>query len=436
MSLSIQNVEIKKLFGYYDYDLRKGDNSTKDLSNLLILYGDNGSGKTTILKIIFYLLSTELAKGHKSELVITKFEKISIFFNDGLSIHALREPNELLGAYTLVAKEDGVKVFSHKISLDKENSIIIDDELIKYYSYIQKRNVSIFYLSDKRFLNIVGGHSEFDFNDNDDSDLYSSIHDPRRRSKRGLERDFDENLLNRTIERVTKKFQIKNFAGSKKGEQDTYYIYKEIIKRIAFSDKKENIEVVDLKLDYFIDEFKKLSNICFEYSKYGLISQFNYEEFEEILNTVKNSKKSIIYNVLEPFTNGLKAKIEALKDLYELIDLFVQNVNLYLNNKLLKFNIDEGFRIEYMDKEEIKPLDLSSGEKQLMLLLCNAILAGGKATLFLIDEPEISLNIKWQRQLLDSLLRFTKNGNSQYIIASHSLEILATHKNNVVKLEM
>ena len=56
-------------------------------------------------------------------------------------------------------------------------------------------------------------------------------------------------------------------------------------------------------------------------------------------------------------------------------------------------------------------------------------------SLLLIDEPEISLNIKWQRMLMDTLSFFVGESHAQFIIATHSFEILSRHMDNVVKLE-
>lgn len=53
----------------------------------------------------------------------------------------------------------------------------------------------------------------------------------------------------------------------------------------------------------------------------------------------------------------------------------------------------------------------------------------------MIDEPEISLNIKWQRRLVQSLLDIAKGANTQFIFASHSMELLAQHRERVVRLE-
>ena len=50
-------------------------------------------------------------------------------------------------------------------------------------------------------------------------------------------------------------------------------------------------------------------------------------------------------------------------------------------------------------------------------------------------NPEISLNIKWQRELLSSLLACAGSNPVQYLIATHSFELLTSYKNNVVELK-
>ena len=71
---AIKEINVEQLFGYYSYKLSE-TKSLNDLSKLIILYGDNGSGKTTILKLIFYLLSCVDKAGHKSALAKYKFKR-------------------------------------------------------------------------------------------------------------------------------------------------------------------------------------------------------------------------------------------------------------------------------------------------------------------------------------------------------------------------
>ncbi len=45
-----------------------------------------------------------------------------------------------------------------------------------------------------------------------------------------------------------------------------------------------------------------------------------------------------------------------------------------------------------------------------------------------------SLNVKWQRQLVQALLDCIRGSRVQLIFATHSIELLARHKQHVVKL--
>ena len=62
--------------------------------------------------------------------------------------------------------------------------------------------------------------------------------------------------------------------------------------------------------------------------------------------------------------------------------------------------------------------DLSSGEKQLLLILLRVFLLEEKQAVIFMDEPEISLHIGWQQQLLDVLTALNKN--AQFFLTTHS----------------
>lgn len=75
--------------------------------------------------------------------------------------------------------------------------------------------------------------------------------------------------------------------------------------------------------------------------------------------------------------------------------------------------------------EDIPIASLSSGEKQLMRLLLETLSAGD--TPVLVDEPEISLHVDWQSQLLNAMTYI--NPKAQLIIATHSPEIVGNGSN-------
>lgn len=90
----------------------------------------------------------------------------------------------------------------------------------------------------------------------------------------------------------------------------------------------------------------------------------------------------------------------------------------------------QGKRVEFgeatitVQTEDNSPIDLgllSSGEKQVLRLLVEALRAGDNT--LLIDEPELSMHVDWQQDLIASMRRL--NPDAQVIVATHSPEVMA-----------
>ena len=75
----------------------------------------------------------------------------------------------------------------------------------------------------------------------------------------------------------------------------------------------------------------------------------------------------------------------------------------------------------YRDKELLLFTQLSSGEKQLLIILFQVFLMDEQASILVLDEPENSLHIEWQQKLIDVIHKL--NPNSQLIISTHSPSI-------------
>ncbi|MDE6769284.1 MAG: ATP-binding protein [Muribaculaceae bacterium] len=77
---------------------------------------------------------------------------------------------------------------------------------------------------------------------------------------------------------------------------------------------------------------------------------------------------------------------------------------------------------------------LSSGEKQLLLILTTVFLQEETPNVLLMDEPEISLHISWQDKLITTLREL--NPNCQLILTTHSPNIFANGwENKLVFME-
>ena len=67
-----------------------------------------------------------------------------------------------------------------------------------------------------------------------------------------------------------------------------------------------------------------------------------------------------------------------------------------------KINRDKS-EIEFLlNNREIKYFQLSSGEKQLIIILLTVLIQDNKPSILFMDEPEISLHIEWQKKIIPS----------------------------------
>ena len=85
-------------------------------------------------------------------------------------------------------------------------------------------------------------------------------------------------------------------------------------------------------------------------------------------------------------------------------------------------------------KRTIPLAKLSSGEKQIIIFFAHLILKfdSARESIFIIDEPEMSLHPYWQKIFVDKLVEV--NSNMQLIFATHSPEIIGRRRDRMVKL--
>ena len=123
-----------------------------------------------------------------------------------------------------------------------------------------------------------------------------------------------------------------------------------------------------------------------------------------------------------------------MEDLYTILKAFTESLNSFFLDKHATFDVRRGLLVRTEDGVPLAPEQLSSGEKQLLMLLCNLLISRQHPSLFLVDEPELSLNIKWQRKLIPALLSVTEGSQIQLLLATHSIELISSYRERVVRL--
>ncbi len=111
---------------------------------------------------------------------------------------------------------------------------------------------------------------------------------------------------------------------------------------------------------------------------------------------------------------------------------YEDTVNSFLNHKSIKVDESGQLKIRLSSSMELDWHLLSSGEKQILILLTEALLRVDEPVVYIADEPELSLHVTWQEKLLESLV--TLGGQKQIIVATHSPDIVGDFRDKVIDL--
>ena len=128
---------------------------------------------------------------------------------------------------------------------------------------------------------------------------------------------------------------------------------------------------------------------------------------------------------LSTYLNDTDKKLKTFLPLLERLEFMRSTVNKrFLFNKL-EIDQESGFLFRGRNSDEsLSPQELSSGEQHQLVLMYDLLMKAKERTLVLIDEPEISLHVAWQKAFLDDLVRIAELGNLRFIVATHSPQII------------
>lgn len=432
----IQEIRTKALYGKYDHKIR-----TSHSDNITLLYGVNGVGKTTVLNLLFHLMSPHLRRGHRTAIGQIPFDSFEVELNNGTTISASRSDNNL-GNYSFAISSSDALVEQMQITFDEDDDIVdrdgnLGDELQEFISKIYESYPNdIFYIADDRSIS---------------SDRFEPTKSGRPQLQLAWPRigggtshsyrnpDIDPNItdfasdLHRVLDQATTWIHNRSFGASLESSATANSIYIELARQLT----RPEVESMDGKeaAERLRTQLAQVEARTAECAEYGLIQRFEATEFLQILGHAQEAAYPAIVAILKPHLESIEAQLDALRSLQLTIESFVARINSMLQGKRIAVSLPSGIQIYTDDGEYLAVDDLSSGEHQLLLLLASTLCAQNKAPLFIIDEPELSMNITWQRQLVDALSECTGRVGAQYIIATHSFEVLAEHMEKVEEVK-
>ena len=421
----LKRVKIDRLFDQYDYDLPR---ESDGFSKVAILYGDNGSGKTTILTLLFHLLSAAAKRGHRYAVSGVPFKLVQIDLHDGTRVTASREDSPEPGPFLMSCERPGEKPIQVRFDPASEAQILPPESEQKYLAFLSDLGLSLNLLSaDRDILS-----DDWRAPDPEEEWMEVRIH-PRHPARGRALQQLRHLSLERAISHANSWISRVAVQGTNVGSDSANEIYERIVNRIADSPLVTTSAETGYA-DVLAQTLKELAARSEKYSKFQLIPALRVSSLIKPLVESQDQTRSIIARVLEPYIDGTKARLDALDDVQRATAAFVRNFNDFFADKEISFNIADGVQFTSKNGIPLEPGQLSSGEQQLLRLFCQTIVSRDRASIFIIDEPELSLNVKWQRKLIGSLLELVEGSEMQFVFATHSLELLAQHRHSVVNL--
>jgi len=417
--MKIRSIKIEKLFEIFDYDASFNNNE-----NVLIIAGANGFGKTTILNIISNLFNRKFLFFQK-----LVFEKITINLDDNISIVISKkvENNEPIVKFTFAQNDETIETINYSSKVEKnieriierslpvskmdfdrwidhrsEMSLTTDDLINKYADQLPDKIIKkVLKIKQEKTILIL------------DSIKVHLIREQRLfRKVLTAERDYsgfkEKPIMMETIQSYANELRELIAEYSQKSFKISQELDSTYPKRLI----SETARVTEDEYNVRFNELKEKQN---KLEKNNL-----YEIKQENLGYSEADSKALLV-----YLNDLERKLGVFDDLLVKLELFTGILNeRRFTHKTIEIDSEIGFYFKTITGKKLELIQLSSGEQHEVVLLYELIFNAEQNILVLIDEPEISLHVTWQKEFLNDLMRIIEIQNIQVIIATHSPSII------------
>lgn len=432
-------------------------------SDINFFIGRNGTGKTTLINIIASVLQGNIRPLHS-----IRFSEIDIKLQSkdnrkkpSINVKRNDDAENNLPGLTITIKEQSSDKGTIFFTIDGENIILSepDDDPIKrilalrniesHYPTrtiprLQSGNLSSFSKSQRSSRTLEGFLSELV------NTTWLSVHradrdDRRRRNELSYDTTVDYKIqqINNDLPRYFSSLDSRVDEELNKFQQ-IYFL--SLLSGVDYLSKVPNVETFDLEKEKS-DLAKVFRDLNIPESAYDNKLNLHFSNFKDFLSNAMDAEQNefrmdarLFIAMVDTFRiHGVVEKWyeyqRSCDTIYSPKTNYLQIINRLFDYKRIGIddrNVPE-ILLTGLDEQRISAQNLSSGEKQLYILLGEALLQEQKPWIYIADEPELSLHMEWQSEIVSSLRQL--NPQSQIIFATHSPEILGPFGDNVYDME-
>jgi predicted ATPase len=395
------------------------------------IIGRNGTGKTTVINLIAAVLTADFERLDKIQ-----FSRVVILLG---TIHGRKKPS------IEVTKEQKNKlpyydiIYKIKLSAGEEPTVYDLDTIAEERSY---RGVP------PQFLRERSHRERFVYIQRQLQDMvkvnWLSVHRSNSVDRGSEERRFipaiDQKLtdLNNTLVRYFSKLATLSAEKTVDFQKTSF---------LALTSIHEEADIEAFVQSINIEQEKTSLSSIFELL--GVDKKLYTKQVDQVAQDFSHARKqflehsgismSQLFAIATSYrTHSLVQLYEELQErkrkIFEPVSKFLVVLNrLFAPGKHVSISGQNELVVKNMSGAVINIEDLSSGEKQLLIILGQALLQESSPVVFIADEPELSLHVEWQEQLSPSIAEL--NPNAQVIFATHSPDIVGSYTNRILDMK-
>lgn len=429
----VTRVQVQGLFGLFDHDIK-----LRTADHITLIHGENGLGKTAILKLVTAMFGTS-----NTEFRRTSFDSLRLDFEDDSYVRVKKEGvNDCADSGA-----DQSLVFDGRIGRGKAETWVDDEsdtvpsqharrirEMFEHYAPVSR-------VAPSRWLDHrTGRHLNFNevvevYGDELPFKLPRSENEPkwlktlRSRVKVRFvkvqrllkQRDVAERRhraggYESAVQRYSEQFkedvkETQRLYGQRSQELDRTFPMR-VIKR------KGKKSLPDERLRQELDSIGEKRA---ELVELRLLPKDDGEADVEIENLDAATRR-----LLGIYVEDVKEKLRVVDSLAQRVKLLMKIINARFKYKNLHISPEGGFVFKSTvgQGRDVRPTDLSSGEQHELVLFYEFLFKVGAHSLLLIDEPELSLHISWQKKFLHDLQEIVQIAPFDVVVATHSPQII------------
>lgn len=444
MLIRVRRIMVERLFDLYNHDF------TLFLDDrVTILHGPNGVGKTVLLKLVHALFNQDYLF-----LLSTPFDALHVELDDQSSI-SVTKPGE---------KSDAIKNqsvhFSLKTASGERHEYAVQSENLNFEAWAHA------YEQQSPYVYQVG-QNQWMVQPNDE--ILNAIELYRRFSSETTTKipspvavnvpiEF-ENLYKRVntffieAQRLIRARNIRNRRSGLPDSSMTAAVMEDaqqLARQLSEALLAYSRTAQDLDQSFPLRFFKgSVPNLTTDQISAAVQALEDERSRLHRLGVVDIQQPAYSFNVVSPaeiddatskamslYVSDSQSKLSVMSEFANRVEPLITSINSRFKNKSIRLDREKGLvaTSNSPNQVDIRPDQLSSGEQHEIVLLYALLFRVRANTLVLIDEPELSLHIDWQRQFLPELLTIANRTGFDALIATHSASIVGERADLMVGL--